>query len=529
MIASLREQAGGESLRADVCIVGAGAAGISIALALGERGVDVLLLEGGGLAFGEDSQALYRGESTAPMSHYPLSGTRMRFLGGSTNCWTGFCMPLEASDLAEHPWVPYSGWPIDRALLDPYYVRAQPLLDLGPFDYDPGPLTEPRGPLHRFDPHKLENVLWHRSAPTRFGTRYREALRQSRSVRLLLDANATSFLTDEAGSTVRGVALATLEGRTARATARHYVLACGGIENPRMLLLSGAERWRGLGPGGDLVGRFFMEHLIVTAGEIFPTGDATWLDGYGGVDLPGGGRGSAGIAPTPDARRDGRILNAAMTVAQGRENQDAGYRSLWRVKEAVEDGRWPDDLATELWNIATDLDDVIRGVRAKLRGEDYSAFERDDTTRVVYAHLEQAPDPENRVTLDDEKDALGLPRARLAWHVGELERRTAERCARLLGEELGRLGVGRVRVDDWLLAEDPSWRHAGPKYHHMGTTRMSEDPSTGVVDPDCRVHGVDNLYVAGSSVFPTSGMANPTLTIVALALRLADHLAGRRS
>ena len=152
-------------------------------------------------------------------------------------------------------------------------------------------------------------------------------------------------------------------------------------------------------------------------------------------------------------------------------------------------------------------------------------LETDRLSLVV--HLEQAPDPENRVTLGDERDALGLPRARLRWGLGALERRTAERVSGLVAEELGRLGLGRLRYDDWLLSPDAPWPTVSIKCHHMGTTRMSDDPRHGVVDRECRVHGIENLWIAGSSVFPTSGFANPTLTILALTLRLAAHLRDR--
>ena len=517
MIESLRDHAEGAVLEADVCILGAGAAGIAIARELRRTPLRVILAESGGLVGDVETQALYRAEVSG--FDYVPEATRMRFFGGSTNCWTGFCTPLDRHEFDARDWVPHSGWPFGREALGPYYERAQPLLELGRFDYDSADLG-----LQSFEAAKLRNTLWRHSPPTRFGERYRAELEAAPRLRVLLHANASELVPSEAGTRVGEVRVRTLEGRSARLRARRFVLATGGIENPRLLLMSRGADPRGLGNPHDLVGRYFMEHVVTHAGFVVPSAPPAWMDRYKALVLPDGRAGSGAPGPSPEAQERHRILNAVATFVPGQVDLDAGYLALGRIRRAFADGELPDDFAREVCRVLVDIDDVAEGIRANLRDEHYTAFRADATSRAVNVHVEQAPDPESRVTLSEERDALGLPRARLAWRLGERERETIRTSNRLLGEELGRLGLGRLRQDDWLRDPAAEWPIVTVKCHHMGTTRMADDPRRGVVDADGRVHGVGNLYVAGSSVFPTSGYANPTLTLVALALRLADHL-----
>jgi choline dehydrogenase-like flavoprotein len=182
------------------------------------------------------------------------------------------------------------------------------------------------------------------------------------------------------------------------------------------------------------------------------------------------------------------------------------------------------------------LDHIYRGIRGWLHREVRHTVERlraraGLTGLYLITRGEQAPNPDSRVLLSAERDALGSRRADLAWRLGEIDKHTARVFARTLDAELRRLGKGSVTPSDWLSEPGPGWpvdptigNHPLANYHQLGGTRMGDDPRQSVVDADCRVHGYANLYVAGSSVFPTGGWANPTLTIVALALRLADHL-----
>jgi choline dehydrogenase-like flavoprotein len=526
MIESLKSSGTRGAIETDLCIIGAGAAGIALAREFIGRATQVLVVEGGGLAAESESQDLYRGESVGPLD-YDLVSTRMRFFGGSTNCWAGYCSPLTSLDLAQRPWIPHSGWPIGIETLAPHYPRAQELLDLGAFDYATTGFEGGAGGLVRFDPVKLVNRMWQRSPPSRFGPKYRGELAAAQNVRVLLDANATELLSDRDSKRVTGLRLAALEGGPIEVRARGFVLALGGIENARLLLLSRAREPNGLGNRHDRVGRYFMEHPLLLAATVAPTDAADWVRNYADFALPGGGRGTACIAPSDRAQRSDEILDAVATLAFGQIDPNSGSQALERLWEGWSRRELPEDWSEDVLRVLADIDDAAANVYHRLRDVPHPAPMLDGDRLSVYVHLEQAPDPENRVTLGEERDALGLPRARLRWGLGEPERRTANRVMRLLAEELGRLSLGRLRYEDWLLADQGRWPEVGIKCHHMGTTRMSDDPRRGVVDRECRVHGLENLWIAGSSVFPTSGFANPTLTILAMTLRLASTLRER--
>ncbi len=194
-----------------------------------------------------------------------------------------------------------------------------------------------------------------------------------------------------------------------------------------------------------------------------------------------------------------------------------GFESLRLLVRSLRQCRLPDDLTEHLWNVIADFDDVAEGAYRRLQ-------KRDLGTRVyrVMCRSEQVPNPESRVTLSDELDAFGVPRARLDWRLTEQDVDTIRRGQMFLAAELARAGLGRMQLPE---EEGFGWdQYVLGGHHHMGTTRMALDPRKGVVDADCRVHGIENLYLAGSSVFPTGGFANPTLTLVALAARLADHV-----
>jgi choline dehydrogenase-like flavoprotein len=229
----------------------------------------------------------------------------------------------------------------------------------------------------------------------------------------------------------------------------------------------------------------------------------------------------AGFGPSAAAQAREQILNYCASVTFTGGASEAGYESFREIRRALLEKRWPYKLASRLWRSVNDFDDVAKGV-SRPQGEPYVGSVG---TIQLYSRAEQAPNPDCCVSLGSERDALGLNKVRLDWRLTELDKRTIRIANRLIGEELGRLGLGRVQLPPWLLGEDNVWpANQEGGFHHMGTTRMADDPKQGVVDRHCRVHGLSNLYIAGSSVFPTGGYANPTLTLVALALRLADTL-----
>lgn len=503
MIQDARELPDGATLDTDLAIVGAGAAGITLALALAGAPFRVCLIESGGLEPDEETQRLAEAENVG-LPYGPIEATRLRYFGGTTNHWGGWCRPLDGLDFQVRDWVPLSGWPIDRAVLDPYYARANQICEAGPFAYDDVAGWEKKLGIEGFElpGAGMARRVIQFSPPTRFGKRYLTELKAAANLFILLHATAVEIHATENAAEVAGLSLATLDGRRFRLTARLYVLAAGGIENARLLLLSDGVQTTGLGNGSDMVGRCFMEHphIYSMATLLLRTHDPVsrlYLeDQYvDGTALRGN------FMPTEDFQRSQRVLNATFTI---------GVSARLPERGAVPENEHP--LAVPLLDL---LHDAAGGPPPDGFG-----------VRVgVGGAGEQRPNLDSRVTLSTERDALGLRRGRLDWRLTPEDKASLLRNLKALGAEFAASGLGRLNVD---LPEGDSWpAELTGGNHHMGTTRMAADPRNGVVDADCRVHGIANLYIAGSSVFPTSGAANPTLTIVALALRLADHIRER--
>ena len=476
-------------------------------------------MESGGLDADTATQALYAGKVVGA-AYPPLDVARLRFFGGTTNHWDGHCAPFDAIDFEKRPWVPYSGWPNTLADLQPFYVRAQDVCELGPCEYRPEKWRDALPGLIGFEPGRLVNRLWQFSTPTRFGQHYRDALGGAPNVHVLLNANVVEIVANDDATTVRALRLSSIEGRTGTIRAGVFVLACGGIENPRLLLASNRVMQNGLGNGHDLVGRFFLEHphalLAFALPQVPLERHAVYYGNFPAANTDSRATFQAKPGLSEQVQRQEGLLNCCIDVGWGYQ-RSPGYLKFREVVKALARGRAPDDMGRAVLTIPGDLGGLAEGLYRRIRDQNLFWFA---------SSPEQAPNPDSRVTLDMERDALGMPRVKLDWRLSAPDKATARRTCRLVGEEFARLGLGRMRLDDWLLADDTTWEGLSVRYHHMGTTRMSDDPQQGVVDRHCRVHGIDNLYVAGSSAFTTSGYANPTLTIVALAVRLADHLKG---
>lgn len=499
----------GARIDTDVCIIGAGPAGITIARELIGSGRRLLLLESGGLETDPGSTALSMGAATG-QPYFELAGTRSRVFGGTTDQWAGECRPLDADDFERHSWIPDSGWPFGRNVLLPYYERARPLLELGsaPFEADDWGARGGR-PL-RGAAERIRTVALHYSPPTHFGVAYRRELEEAENVTVCLGATAVELETPATPTRVSSVRAATLAGSGFRVVAPIFVLAAGGIESPRLLLASNQSATAGLGNGYDLVGRYFMEHLFIDEAALLRSSPGTFTEFFTcGADL-GGGRVRGMVDLQPEARRRERIANVAALLSTA--SAEASILAARYVAFETLKGRPPVAGPVRLGSALRHVASERFGRRRATRG----------STHFLKQVIEQVPNPDSRIVLTRERDALGVPRVELRWRLSPIDKHTAHSALAVLRGDLAAAGV---RFTTLIGRDADPWpvRLRGAR-HHMGTTRMHADPERGVVDPDCRVHGIANLYIAGSSVFPTGGAANPTLTIVALALRLADCL-----
>jgi choline dehydrogenase-like flavoprotein len=532
MLIDLRKEPGVADVPSDICIVGAGAAGITLARRLVQQGFSVCLLESGGLDYEEATQDLYRGANIG-MPYYELDQSRLRFFGGTVAIWGGRCALMDPIDFVKRDWVPLSGWPIGRAELDPYYREAHKLFEVGHFNYEHDVWDELGLADPGFRSGQLDAKLWRfDEVSERFTASRATDMFASPNLRVLLHANVVKLQAADNAASIDHVEVRPLDGQARKVRASRYILACGAIENARLLLASNDVEPGGVGNRTDQVGRCFMEH---PAGRIAKINADRPYDIWALFQkrfMPSGPPLAPALRLGDAAQREHGALNSIVTFKLQRDPARGvalGNKIYHRMVHSVAPTRR-----------GRKLDQLYRGVRAWIHREVRNSIERARagaglTNLYVITRGEQAPNPDSRILLSSKRDALGQPRADLDWRMTEIDKHTAKVLAQVIDAEFRRLGLGSAVACDWLDDPSPQWpvdltvgNHPIANYHQMGGTRMSDHPSQGVVDPNCRVHGYANLYVAGSSVFTTSGWANPTLTVSALALRLADHLSDRQ-
>jgi choline dehydrogenase-like flavoprotein len=523
VIDDLSRSAGVSPIEADLCLIGAGAAGITIAREFAGSGIRVCLVESGGLEAEDETQRLYEGDNVGQL-HCGMDVGRLRFFGGTTNHWGGRCTPLDEQDFVRRTWLPGSGWPISRAAIEPYYRRARELCGLGSDRPMQALLSELRVDLPELRSDWLNPRIWQYTPNNwSFGTVYREELRRAENILVLLHANLTRIIANARRNSVDCARVTALNGASCAIRAKCYVLCCGAIENARLLLSTAEDTYHALGNGSDLVGRFYMDHLrakmaIVATSEAFPAIEDTFNFFFG----RDGTQYQIGMVLAAAAQQEQELLNCSATL-EYEGDPTSGITAGQAIWRALQQGAWPDSVGEKVWRVVRDIDLVASDVRRRVVAGRHPLLPLKAAT--VILEMEQAPNPESRVTLSSDRDVLGMRKVRVNWQLTDLERRSARKFAMFVATELTRLQLGRCRVASWVAEPSADWAsHISEMYHQTGTTRMSASPQEGVVDASCKVHGVENLYVAGSSVFPTGGHANPTFTIVALALRLSDHL-----
>ncbi len=514
MFVDARTLPDGSDVEADICIIGCGAAGIMLARDLAGGSRRIAVFESGGFEFDEETQALYDGENVG-QPFPPLAMDRLRYFGGTTNHWEGSCRPFDPVDFESRDYVKNSGWPFGRDELEPYYRRAHDICQLGRYTYDPKDWSAKGALPFDFGPDgSLRSGIYQYSPPTRFGDVYRHDLETAPGVVVYLHSNLVDIETDPDARAVTGLQLAGLKGPRLRAKSKQYVLATGGIENARLLLNFNKVQREGLGNRFDLVGRYFMDHPYIpnAATVLFDERsvaqkfyDRLAIDGHAQFYL---------YAPASVLEK--ARLPTFSIVIQRAENQNHVFAkaSLVSILHAIRSGQWPERLSYHVGQI-------LRGIEYRIEQSYDKLVQAGPSSYATNYMCECAPDPESRLTLIEATDALGLRRVELDWRLPSEFIDNLRSAHGLLAQDIGRAGLGRLRinVDEGNLEQLLLTGH-----HHMGTTRMHRDPRKGVVDENSRVHGLANLFIAGSSVFPTYSFDDPTMTIVALSLRLSDHL-----
>ena len=460
---------------AEFCVIGTGPAGLTCALALAAAGRKVFLAEGGGEQFSEDSQDLYRGEVIGD-PYFALDACRLRFFGGTSNHWNGWCRRLDDIDFQGKGPERIGHWPITRNDLEPFFDRAASILEISTSSED-----------SELKNSGLKLISFTFSPPVRFNEKYLDQVRRNKNIRLCLNCNFVNF--ENSGGSIQAAVFANASGSPTKLSAKTYILCAGGIENSRLLawsnVLANGELLRG---SAQQLGTRWSDHPHFAMGEAIINTEWNFRSGYNGMQF---------FAPIPRFMAENDTLNCGLRLGVNPDKNEA--------RKLVQD----------LMGAAPGISDWV-----------CSNFEKGTLCAAkLRAAWEQEPRVQNRVALSSKKDRFGIPTVKLYWTKTHRDLLTARKTAEALGLYLAQNNFGRLRLDDWVLRGD-RWPEndwiAG--YHHLGGTRMGIEPDDAVVDKNLRLFHCSNAYILGSSVFPSGGHANPTLTIVQLALRLAEHL-----
>jgi choline dehydrogenase-like flavoprotein len=541
-----------EVIETEVCIVGAGPAGITLAREFIGQKFRVCLLESGELNFNRKTRSLSECENIGYPPFLGLKDMRHRQYGGQANLWNiqindqqiGLRhVPLDEIDFEKRDWVPYSGWPFSKSHLNPFYERAQSICKLGIFAYEAEAWEDLESPRVCFRGDKLTTTMFQFGPSDIFTKEYRYEINQSPNITTYINANVVELETDETAKTVTRVRVACLSGNKFWVAAKIFILAAGAIENARLLLMSNQNQKAGLGNHNDVVGRFFMDHPLIRCGMLFPKSRKIF-NSMALYDLRQVNNCSVmgKFSLTQQVMRQEKLLNMSALLFPRDENfqfsgnEKAKSETIASVKILVSVLKYKKIQKKVLWHLGNAIANINHLLSFGYenyfnRKQQYLfpnlsqggwSYNKDNEQKYVkfevLSQTEQVPNPNNRVTLSDIKDRLGYPQPRLTFYWNDINTDSIKRTQKIFAEEFANAGLGKLQI------EPLEGNVKISTHHNMGTTRMHLDPKQGVVDENCQVHNVSNLFIAGSSVFPTGGYANPTLTIIALAVRLADRV-----
>ena len=540
-----------EQIQSDVIVIGAGPAGITTCLELARHGHEVALIESGGRNFSAQIQRLSDAASYDEVRHAPMQECSRRQLGGASVIWGGRCVPYDPIDFETRPHIPFADWPLGYEDIRAYFERACDYFRCGRPQFN---LHQIDGVIQKSivpglaDSDVLTSDLERWSLPTHFGREYADELERNPRIRVFSGLTCTEIDVDESGTRVVGLSCSTsTRHKTLRVKGRVYVVACGGIDTTRLLLASNRVHKAGIGNQGGQLGRFYMGHMSGRIAHVqFSTPPKETVYGFD--------RDSDGtylrrrFSFSTDFQRRKELANIVGLLVNP-NIADAGHRNgvlsfiylalvspLGRffapeaIRKAALESEVVGSAGQHVRNLVFDFPRTASFIpafayrRFLVRRKVPGFFQPSGSNRYLFQYsAEQVPNPKSRIQLGTERDALGMRRVDIDIQYSSQDIDSVIRAHRYWDEHLQSSGVGRFEYIDANL-EESVLAQARNGFHQIGTTRMSPDPSQGVVDSDCKVHGVDNLFVASSSNFVTAGQANSTFMIVAFALKMADHI-----
>ena len=524
MITDLTDGCGGQTRTADICVIGAGTAGLALVHELLNSTYSIVVLESGGMEVEEQTQQLYDCK-IAGLPHRGYLQGRFRTFGGTSTRWGGQLLPLTALDIEKREWIGANAWPVTYADLLTYYRRVEHLFGVDGHPYDSAELKRSPVAGTDFDTNRFtaRYAKWPPFARRNLARLVGKACISSRHVEVILHANVTDLVLNEAGTHIVQVKARTLEGRVLEVKAKHFVVATGTLETIRLLMMSNGLVSGGIGNHSGQLGRNFQDHLSIRAADFSPRSIHDLEKQFAPFFIDGTMR-TARLEFSAHMQRTKQLLSCFGQILF-ETPEDSGFAELREGLRRFQARRnpWP---GVRGWtNIMKDIPNMCRlgAVRFLKQRVAYPSNARFH----LQVDVEQCPNADSRVSLSEDRDILGMPILTLDWRIKDLEKRTLQEYVRTFRQEWERLKLGDARWNEALFEEGDEWlEEAIDVYHQTGGTAMSDHPSSGVVDPQLRVHGVDNLFLASCSVFPSAGSANPTFTLLALTLRLADHLQG---
>lgn len=538
-----------QEIVSDVVIIGAGPSGISIADEWLQYDYTVNVLESGSEKASYDTQQLSTGQLSGHL-YEAMESTHIRQVGGTANHLIlkltdqqyGYrYTPMQAIDFEERAYLPYSGWPITKSDLDPYYARVQQKCEIGDYHYSAQHWLRNNDTLLPLPEDQIETSVFLFGPTRKFNHDFPLSVSQSKHVNLYTNATVVELICEASGDAIQAALVKTFDGKQILFKGKHFVIAANALQTPRLLLNSRqhAKHPNGIGNQHDNVGRYYMDHSLLPSGNFVPH-DLTYINKMGFYDMHGvdGTTVLGRLLLTESFKRQHKLLNFAAILFPMSWNQkdlDAMY-SLEVLKTHF---RWhwkerPKDFGQHLWNVFQGRKRLFRAIVEKVKygvpilvGLGNGGWSRARHNERKYGRLEllalveQSPNPENRITLIDEKDALDYCKikARYTWADSDIE--NYKQTIEYMGNAIVATGLGRYFPPEAPIEEI---KKGNGLHHMMGTTRMSKRPEDGVVDQDCKVHGMKNLFIASSATFTTGSFVNPTLTNLALGLRIVDHI-----